>query len=151
MLKNAKIQSLYHLPLYLAHLTHAIKSHTTPHTKCTAFMFNDLTHMTSLWLRFSILHPILSVIIRLKSIDLSLITKNHSIPIMDSPILMTLSIFQHVTRIFGCEQQLLLLLKWPKTCFMKCTPCCVGSQYHISSAHSKHSSHLQHYLVHQLW
>ena len=31
ILKNANIQSLFHLPLNLAHVTHAIGSHTTPH------------------------------------------------------------------------------------------------------------------------
>ena len=40
----------------------------------------------------------------LESIDLSLITKNHPIPIEDSPILMTLSQFQPATHIFGFKQ-----------------------------------------------
>ena len=59
--------------------------------------------MMSLLLRFSIPNPTPSAIIRLKSIDLSLITKHRPIPIMDSLILMTLSKFQLAMHILGHE------------------------------------------------
>ena len=46
--KNAKIRSLYYLPLYLAHAAYATGSHTTPHKIYTTSMFNYLTHIMSL-------------------------------------------------------------------------------------------------------
>ena len=57
ILKNAKIHSLCHLPLYLAHVMPATGSHTTPHKNYTTSMCNCLTHMMSMLLRFSIPHP----------------------------------------------------------------------------------------------
>ena len=110
ILRDAKIHSLCHLPLYLAHVTHATRTHTTPNKNCTTSMFNYMTHMISLYMRFSIPHQTPNATIRLKSIDLSLITKNHPIPIMDSPILMMLSKFQLAIHILGREQWLHLLL-----------------------------------------
>ena len=35
-------------PLYLAHVTHATESHTTPHKICTTFKFNYMAHTMSL-------------------------------------------------------------------------------------------------------
>jgi hypothetical protein len=54
--------------------------------------------------------------------DLSLITKKHSITIMDRPILMTLNNFQLAKHILDYEQRLLVLLEWPNTWFLKCIP-----------------------------
>ena len=48
ILKNTKIRSLCYLPPYLAHVTCATGSHTTPHKNCTTSMFNYPTHMMSL-------------------------------------------------------------------------------------------------------
>ena len=45
ILKNAKIHNMCHLPLYVAHVIHAMGSHTTHTSYCTTFMFNYLTHM----------------------------------------------------------------------------------------------------------
>ena len=49
---------------------------TQPHKNCTTSMFNCLTHMMSLNLRFSILHPTPSATIILYLIGINLIIKN---------------------------------------------------------------------------
>ena len=48
ILMNAKIHRLCYLTLYLAHVTHALGSHATPHKNYTNSMFNFLTHMMRL-------------------------------------------------------------------------------------------------------
>lgn len=73
--KNVKMQILLHLCIYLIHVTYAIESHTIPYKDCTTSMFNSLIHVTSLKLRFSIPYLIPNMTIKLKLIDLSLITK----------------------------------------------------------------------------
>ena len=114
ILKNAK--SLCHPPLYLAYVTHAMGSHTTPQKNFTTSMFNCLTHMMSLELDWN---------------QLILVSSLNPPCILDSPILMMLSKFQLAMHILGSEQWILLLLWWSKTCFMKCTPHRVGPHYHI--------------------
>jgi hypothetical protein len=70
ILKNVQICNLCHLPPYIAHVIHAIGSHTYPHKTCTTFMFNYLTQMMSSQLRFSILCPTPSTAIRLNRLIL---------------------------------------------------------------------------------
>ena len=89
-----------------------------------------------------------------KSIDFSLFTKYHPIPIMDyNTILMTLSKLQPATRnIHSCQ--------WATTSSTSLMTQNLLHEAHASlcrcslphsSVHLKHSSCLQHYLVHQLW
>ena len=151
ILKNAKIQNLCHLPLYLAHVTRAIGSHTTPHkTSPPPSLIVWLIWWACNWDSPSL--TCLSASIKLKSIDLSLITENHPIPIMDTPILMTLSKFQLATYIFGRHWWFFFLfsLMTQDLLHRVHTSLCWCSLPH-SSAHSKHSSRLQHYLIHQWW
>lgn len=119
------------LPLYLTHVTCATRSHTTSYKNNTTSMFDCLIYMVNLELGFSILHPSPSVAIQLKSIALGLITKYHPILVFNSPMLMMFRKIQPAILILGCEQWLLLLLKWSKTWFLKCTPHCVCASHHI--------------------
>ena len=150
ILKNTKMHSLCHLLFYLAHVTHATRSHISQHKNCTTFVFNRLAHMMSLWLRSFIPRPTPSMTIKLISIDLSLINKSHPIPIMNK------SNLDDVQQIQTCTAHSWL---WITVFYFLMTQDMLHEVHAslcwcslpLASAHSKHSSHLQHYLVHQLW
>lgn len=95
ILKNAKIEILFHLPFYLVNVAHAMGSHTTLNKNCTTSMFDYLTQMASLELRFSIPHPTPSAAIRLKLNDLGFIREYHHMLVLKSPPLMAFNEIHH--------------------------------------------------------
>jgi hypothetical protein len=145
ILNNVKIQSFYHLPLYLAHIIHAVGCHTT-HKKIAPppGLIVWLTQWACSW-------------------DSPFLTQHQAWPSDWNPLILVSSLkityYQswvvqswwqwansNLQRTFLASSiNFLCFSNGPKTCFMKCITQCVGAYYHI---HWKHSSRLHHQIIH---